>query len=169
MHPHIRLLRSDDIDPIADAFAALGWNKPATQYERYLAQQDAGERLVLVGFVHQAFAGYVTIAWLSEYTPFSVEQIPEIQDFNVLPQYRRRGIGTALMDEAERRIAERSDIVGIGVGLYADYGAAQRMYARRGYVPDGRGIMYDNQAVAPGSQVTVDDSLVLQLTKRLKA
>ena len=110
MHPHIRLLRSDDIDPIADAFAALGWNKPATQYERYLAQQDAGERLVLVGFVHQAFAGYVTIAWLSEYTPFSVEQIPEIQDFNVLPQYRRRGIGTALMDEAERRIAERSDI-----------------------------------------------------------
>jgi len=44
------------------------------------------------------------------------------------------------MDQAEQIIAERSDIVGIGVGLYADYGTAQRMYARRGYVPDGHGL-----------------------------
>ncbi len=41
----------------------------------------------------------------------------------------------ALMDAAEARAAERSAIVGLGVGLYADYGSAQRMYARRGYLP----------------------------------
>ena len=69
------------------------------------------------------------------------------------------------MDEAERRIAVRSPAVGIGVGLYTDYGTAQRMYARRGYIPDGRGVCYDTQPVRPGQAVPVDDSLVLFFTK----
>lgn len=166
--PHeltIRLLSSDDIAPIAAAFTALGWDKPASQYERYLAEQTVGDRVVLVAFVDDDFAGYVTIVWHSHYPPFAEANIPEIVDFNVLPFYRRRGIGSRLMDEAERRITERSPVVGIGVGLYADYGTAQRMYARRGYIPDGRGVCYDGQPVRPGQAVPVDDSLVLFFTK----
>jgi GNAT superfamily N-acetyltransferase len=168
MHPKLRLLQRNDIQSIAAAFAAIGWNKPVSQYERYLGQQDSGERVVLVAFVDGVFAGYVTIVWHSEYEPFHAAGIPEIQDFNVLPHFRRRGIGTALMDEAEHRIGERSSIAGIGVGLYADYGAAQRMYARRGYIPDGHGLIYDNRIVPPGAQVMVDDDLVLQFTKKLE-
>ena len=72
------------------------------------------------------------------------------------------------MDEAERQVGERSAIVGIGVGLYPDYGPAQRMYVLRGYVPDGRGVSYDNRQVAPGEVVPVDDSLALYFTKKLK-
>jgi hypothetical protein len=58
----IRPLEARDIAPIANAFAAMGWNKPAAQYERYLAEQREGRREVLVAFVEDgsAFAGYLT-------------------------------------------------------------------------------------------------------------
>jgi GNAT superfamily N-acetyltransferase len=122
---------------------------------------------VLVAFVDQQFAGYVTVRWHSDYPAFRAADIPEIQDFNVLPVYRRQGIGTRLLDDAERIIARRSPVAGIGVGLYADYGAAQRLYVRRGYVPDGRGIFVNERCVQPGEQVIVDDDLVLYFTKTL--
>jgi GNAT superfamily N-acetyltransferase len=163
----IRMLEARDVQPIASAFAAIGWNKPASQYERYLAEQLRGERLVLVAFLHEAFAGYLTIAWQSGYAPFREAGIPEIVDFNVVPQLRRRGIGSRLMDEAEQRVAERSAVIGIGVGMDSDYGAAQRLYVRRGYIPDGRGLSSNGRHVRWGEAVTVDDGLNLHLTKDL--
>lgn len=165
----IRRLQTRDIHPIADSFTAIGWNKPASQYERYLAEQEAGQRIVLVALVDGVFAGYVTIIWHSDYPYFRAENIPEIQDFNVLPHFRRQGIGSRLMDEAEQIIAQRSPVVGIGVGMYADYGTAQRMYVKRGYIPDGRGLFYNGVLVQPGESVPVDDDLVLHFTKRLSA
>ncbi len=164
----IRLLEAADIAPIAAAFAAIGWNKPAAQYMRYLSDQEAGQRTVLVAYLNDTFVGYLTIRWRSEYPPFAAEGIPEIQDFNVLPSVQRRGIGTHLMDVAERRVAERSTVVGIGVGMTADYGPAQRMYVLRGYVPDGRGLVSDNRFLQYGDQITVDDGLNLQFTKTLR-
>jgi GNAT superfamily N-acetyltransferase len=159
----IRALRDDDPEVIAAAFTALGWDKPVAQYEKYLADQRAGVRDVLVATVDDEFAGYLTVQWESSY----FDGIPEISDFNVLPKFRRRGIGTALMDAAEARVAERSQAVGIGVGLYADYGQAQRMYVRRGYLPDGRGLMYDNRPVPPGRTIPIDDAAALMFTKSL--
>lgn len=163
----IRLLETRDIGEIADAFAALGWNKPASQYRSYLADQEAERRVALVAFWNGVFAGYVTVVWRSEYAPFAAANIPEIQDFNVLPALRRRGIGTALLDEAERRIGERSPVAGIGVGLTPDYGAAQRLYVKRGYVPDGRGLTSGGEPVSYGQPLTADDDLVLYFTKEL--
>jgi len=167
MTTQIRLLQKQDIQPIADSFTALGWNKPASQYEHYLAQQESGDRVILVALVDAVFVGYITICWQSDYPPFREGNIPEIQDFNVLPRFRRQGIGGCLMDEAEHRIAERSSIVGIGVGMYADYGTAQRMYVKRGYIPDGRGLFFRAHFVVPGEWVMVDDDLVLYFTKSL--
>lgn len=161
----IRALRDGDPEVMSAAFTAIGWDKPVSQYEKYLAEQRAGGRDVLVATVDDQFVGYVTVRWESAY----FGAIPEIQDFNVLPTYRRRGIGSGLMDAAEDRVAERSAVVGIGVGLYADYGTAQRMYVRRGYIPDGRGLMYDNQPVPPGETVRNDDSATLMFTKSLRA
>ena len=76
-HLLIRLLEQQDIASIAAAFTALGWNKPASQYERYLAEQEANERVVLVALIDDDFAGYVTIVWHSHYPPFAEANIPE--------------------------------------------------------------------------------------------
>ncbi|WP_417419328.1 hypothetical protein [Hominenteromicrobium sp.] len=46
----------------------------------------------------------------------------------------------------EALAAETSDTVCLGVGLHSGYGAAQRMYVLRGYVPDGSGVWYEGCA-----------------------
>src|SRR4051794_2621038 len=115
-----RLFEARDIQPISAAFRTLGWNKPAAQYERYLSEQRAKLRTVFVVFLANSFAGYVTVFWQSDYPPFREASIPEIQDFNVLPDFRRQGIGSQLMDMAEQAVAECSSTVGIGVGMDTD-------------------------------------------------
>jgi ribosomal protein S18 acetylase RimI-like enzyme len=164
----IRRLESKDIPEIAHAFQAIGWNKPASQYERYLGQQELGVRDVYVAFVEGQFAGYLTICWESSYESFFVKSIPEIVDFNVLPTFRRMGIGTQLMDRAEREIAKISSVAGIGVGMTSDYGAAQKLYVLRGYIPDGLGLHWRDHHVHYHEDVIVDDNLALYLTKELK-
>jgi GNAT superfamily N-acetyltransferase len=167
--PEIRKLRPGDVDEVVAAFEAIGWRKPASQYVRYLDEQECGTRAVWVAFVDAAFAGYLTVNWSPAYPPFRDASIPEIQDLNVLPRNRRCGIATALLDRAERAIAERSGRAGIGVGMDGDYGAAQRLYVRRGYVPDGRGLTYRNRALRHGDETRVDDDLVLYLTREMTA
>ena len=91
--PIIRLLESQDISQIVKAFEELGWNKPESQYERYLMEQALEIRDIYVAFVEAQLAGYLTICWTSTYKPFREAKIPEIVDFNVLPKYRRQRIG----------------------------------------------------------------------------
>ncbi|HRE25581.1 MAG TPA: GNAT family N-acetyltransferase [Anaerolineales bacterium] len=164
----IRRLDDNDAETIAAAFTTQGWDKPADQYRRYAAEQADGLRVTLVAEIDGAFAGYLNVVWRSTYPGFRDADIPEITDFNVLIRYQRRGVGTLLMDAAEALIADRSPIAGIGVGLTANYGAAQVLYARRGYVPDGRGIFRGEQPVAPGESVIVGDDLALYLMRRLR-
>ena len=168
MEAKIRRLKSSDIPEIANAFQEIDWKKPASQYERYLAQQEAEVRDVYVAFVEGQFAGYLTICWESSYRPFFIKSIPEIVDFNVLPKFRRMRIGTQLMDRAEREIARISSTAGIGVGMTSDYGAAQRLYIRRGYVPDGLGLHWRDHHVQYHEDIVVDDDLALYLTKEMK-
>jgi hypothetical protein len=57
--------------------------------------------------------------------------------------------------------------MGISVGLYARFGAAQRLYVRKGYVPDGAGVSHDDIPVAAGDVRPIDDLLTLKLVKTL--
>lgn len=168
MNAHIRLFDNKDIPEITRAFEEIGWNKPAALYEQYFMEQTFKTRSVYIALVKGIFAGYLTICWRSSYENFRKANIPEIMDFNILPKFRRMGIGTQLMDRAEEEILRASSIAGIGVGMTADYGAAQRLYVRRGYVPDGQGLNWRHHSINYGEVVTVDDDLVLYLTKELK-
>ena len=163
----IQPLKYENIALIAEAFAEIGWHNPASQYERYLSEQESDQRLVLVATIKGTFAGYLTIVWESSYPPFRESGIPEIVDFNVLPKFQRQGIGTQLMDSAEEKIAARSSIAGIGVGLTRDYGAAHMLYIKRGYIPDGQGIISNESFCQYGDQVIVDDGLKICFTKQL--
>lgn len=167
MGENIRLLAITDAQPIAAAFATIGWSKPAEQFRRYFSEQQANERVVFVAERDGMFAGYVTLNRNPRYAPFRTSGVPLIEDLNVLPQFRRRGLGTALVGRAEEAAVVTDNRVGIGVGLTRDYGAAQRLYVRLGYIPDGNGIAYKEQPVPWGEQIVVDDALLLYLVKRL--
>ncbi|HEY0301756.1 MAG TPA: GNAT family N-acetyltransferase [Rhizomicrobium sp.] len=160
-------LQLSDIGEMVAVFQTIGWGgKDREQFERYLREQAEDARAVLLARWDGAFAGYVTVLWRSPYDLFAAQDIPEVRDFNVLPAFRRRRTGSALMDAAERLIAARSPVAGIGVGLHHDYGAAQRLYVLRGSVPDALGITSHGRRTNWGDIVPIDDDLVLWLTKR---
>lgn len=161
----VRPMVEADAASISAAFAAIGWHKPMDLFLRYVSEAATGARVSLVAERRGAFAGYATLQWMSDYPPFRDAGTPEIVDLNVLPGHRRHGVGAALLDRLEATAGERSPVVGLGVGLHQGYGAAQRLYVRRGYVPDGRGVMYDNAPVAEGATVPIDDAATLMLIK----
>lgn len=169
---NIRRLRESDITVMVEAFARANWPKTAIMFKKYLEEQQNGTRLIWLAYVDNQFAGYVTLLWQSQYKSFASAGIPEIMDLNVLPSFRNQGVGAQLLQRAEQEAATRGDIVGLGVGLYAGddggYGSAQRLYVKRGYVPDGKGITYNYQPTIPGNSYLLDDDLVLWFTKELK-
>ena len=164
----IRRALTDDAGWIQSGFdCCMGWTKPAGYFAACCAQQEGGEIVLLVAEDAGNYRGHTKSAWQPDYPYFRENGIPEIQDLNVLPSVRRQGIATRLLDTAEALIRERASTAGIGFGLYADYGPAQRLYIKRGYVPDGHGVAYRDHYVQPGHSVPLDDDLVLYLTKAL--
>ena len=161
----IRQMKEEDIQVIWATPDVTGHNRRKGLYRDYFREQEDEKRVVLLAFYNERFAGYVNIIWESDYPPFTVKEIPEISDLVVHRRLLRRGIATALVDEAERLIFQRSHLAGIAVGMYDGYGPAQIMYANRGYVPDGRGLMYHRKPVIPMEMVKVDDELLLYLIK----
>lgn len=162
----IRPLVEADISVIVSQFAQNNWPKSTSTFEMYFKEQQMNERLVWVAYSKDQFTGYVTLKWQSHYEPFRVKNIPEIMDLNVLPLFQSQGIGSALLKTAEDVAFEKYPTIGIGVGLYADYGNAQKLYIKHGYVPDGNGITYNYQPVKPGTNAPVDDDLILWLTHK---
>lgn len=154
---------------IVNAFKNINWSKPNSLFENYLIEQQVGECIVWLAYVRSEFAGYITLKRHSLYSLFAEQNIPEIIDLNVLPQFRKLGIGSHLLKMAEIEAAKISDIVGISVGLYAGddggYGAAQRLYVQHGYVPNGKGVTYNYQPAIPGNSYELDDDLILWFTK----
>ncbi|MEC0090597.1 GNAT family N-acetyltransferase [Paenibacillus macquariensis] len=168
MNISIRQVTENDPRIISDAFKEQCWDKPISLYERYIIEQNNGERVTLIAEVNGQFVGYVNVIWKSYYPAFREKNIPEVNDFNVLLKYRRLGIGSKLMDRAEEIISERSSVAGIGVGVFSDYGNAQVLYVKRGYVPDGKGIHNGQHYVEYGETVVIDHDIVLYLTKKLQ-
>ena len=112
--------------------------------------------------------GYASLLYYSVYPYFKNTHIPEIHDVWIADTERKKGLGTQLVTSLETLAKEEGFTrVGIGVGLYADYGPAQKLYYTLGYVPDGNGVTYKCQSVIPGNPYPVDDDLVLWLIKPL--
>ncbi len=162
-----RPIQKEDCFKISEAFTKQGWDKPVSQYQTYFAWQKAGKRDVIIAEIDGTFAAYLTIKWESDYLPFKERKIPEIVDFNTLKKFQRKGIGTALMNEAEQRIKKIANYSGIGFGLYKDYGPAQILYINRGYIPDGNGLVKNYQTIKYGEEIILNDELAFYLIKEL--
>ena len=164
----IRPAKQNEADWLQDSFAAgMGWRKADGYFASVLREQKAGAAVLLLALDLGEYLGHCKVIWLPDYPGFRERGIPEIQDLNVIRSRRRKGLASRLLGTAEELISRRADYAGIGFGLHADYGAAQRLYIQRGYVPDGRGVHYRDQPLQPGASVTVDDGLALYLVKKL--
>ena len=162
----IRKMKESDIKDLSRGFISQGWPGREEILARYFLEQEFGEREVLVAEVGGAVAGYITILPCAKQGPFA-EIYPELSDFNVFEPFQNQGIGKLLLEEAEKRVRLISDKVTLGVGLHSGYGPAQRLYIKRGYIPDGTGVWYQNHQPAMNAVCEDIGELVLYLSKNL--
>jgi GNAT superfamily N-acetyltransferase len=168
----IRTMQCDDIEKILLVLQEAYMIGREEQYRTYFnscyEQNQSKDRVTLIAFMDNEVVGYVNIIFKSKYPYFMENNIPEINDLYVVPAHRKSGIGKRLLEECERSAVSDYKYIGLGVGLYKDYGSAQRLYTKNGYRLDGNGLMYNNIPVAPGNQVYVDDDLLLYLYKDIR-
>ena len=163
----VRNMEQKDAQAIADAEIKQGWNASVEKYQKRLEDQESGIAISLVAEYLGKPVGYKNVYPAHTWGAFGGKGYPEIVDFGVLEEYRNQGIGTVLMDVAENISATYADTVYLGVGLHSGYGSAQRMYVKRGYVPDGSGVWYQDKMCGPYEKCVNDDDLVLYLSKKL--
>ena len=162
----IRKMKESDIKDLSRGFISQGWPGREEILARYFLEQECGEREVLVAEIEGAVAGYITILPDAKQGPFA-GMAPELSDFNVFEPFQNQGIGNLLLEEAEKRVRLISDKVTLGVGLHSGYGPAQRLYIKRGYIPDGTGVWYQNHQPAMNAVCEDIGELVLYLSKNL--
>jgi len=165
-----------DMDGLYRIAADMDMVNENKYFEKCFAEQKDGNRNILVAELSGRLIGYVQLNWTPLYSTFRRLDIPEVQDLNVVPEERGQGIGGRLVDVCEEivRKAGRSEI-GISVGLCQSYGAAQRLYIKKSYVPDGAGVCYDDVPLRAGELwstlwrrlMGADNLLTLKLVKVL--
>ena len=164
----IRPMREIDIEAIA-VNRCPAWSniqKSKDKWNNYYCEQQTSIRTVAIVEQNENILGYGSLLLESKYPYFA--GLPEVHDIWIYEEYRKKGIGSRLISWLENLAKEKGhqEIV-IGVGLYADYGSAQRLYVRLGYLPDGLGVTYDYQPTVAGQSYPLDDELILWLKKAL--
>ena len=162
----IRKMQESDIKDLSRGFISQGWPGREEILTRYFKEQESGEREVLIADLTSAVVGYITILPYAKQGPFA-GMAPELSDFNVFEPFQNQGIGNLLLEEAEKQVRLISDKVTLGVGLHSGYGPAQRLYIKRGYIPDGTGVWYQNHQPAMNAVCEDIGELVLYLSKNL--
>ncbi|MEZ5813159.1 MAG: GNAT family N-acetyltransferase [Alphaproteobacteria bacterium] len=166
----IRQAAREDLRILQKIAESMKSAKDIGYFELSFEYQDAGERFVFITEHEGRAAGYAMLSWTPKYGFYKVMGYPEIQDLNVLPEFRRKGIATAVITHCEDLARKNGQThMGISVGLTASYGPAQRLYVKLGYIPDGHGVTYDRQSVTHGEIRPVDDDLCLMMVKDLQS
>jgi GNAT superfamily N-acetyltransferase len=161
-------LKENLITAITESLIGTNVSRSEEYLIRCLRENEAFKRITCVALVGSEVAGLVNLIYESEYPFFKGNNIPEINDLLVHPKFRNQGIGKLLISEMEKEAAKTYAYIGLGVGLYKDYGSAQKLYTENGYILDGNGLMYKNTEVKPGRDVFVDDDLLLYLYKKIR-
>ena len=114
---------------------ALERDLPSPHHRRRAALHEAGTATFLVAWRDARPVGYLLVRWDGadeEIVHRLLGTFPELNAVTVRPQLQSRGIGSALIEDAERRVAERGcSRVGLAVGI--DNPRARALYERLGY------------------------------------
>lgn len=163
MNVDIRQADESDISSLYEFYQSIGQKDEG--YFETIFEKDC---VVLIAEKNNKTVGFGILNFEPKYSFYQKLEIPEIQDVNVLPEFRQQGIATALIESFENLARDQEvEHIGISVGLTKDYGPAQRLYCKLGYMPDGNGITYDRAYVDPRQQICVNDDLCLMMLKSL--
>lgn len=169
-HPLIRPLCKTDIPQIVSRYS-FPWSTPEqtqTLWNTYYQEQQDRVRTVAVIEENSEILGYGSLLRKPECPFFAQRNIPEVNAVWIDQDHRRKGLGTALIHWLENLAKQEGySQIGIGVGLYGDYGPAQQLYFQLGYTPEGNGITYKGEATVAGQSYPLDDDLILWLVKPL--
>lgn len=164
----IREATFKDLNLLRDISARLRQMKDVDYFEHQFDLAGEGKRVVLIAAADGEDAGYCILNWEPKYGYFRSLNIPEIQDLNVLPAFRQRGIASRMIEYCEKMALKKGrKLMGISFGLHAAFGPAQKLYVKMGYIPDGFGVTYDRKQVSAGEFRPVDDHLCLMMVKNL--
>lgn len=159
----IRAAQESDKNTLYDLYDRIG-KKDSGYFEECFERGST----ILIASWDGKDAGFCILNWSPRYSLYKKLNIPEIQDLNVVPESRRNGIATGLIEYCEELSRQAGkDSIGISVGLTKNYGPAQILYIRMGYVPDGYGVTYDRDGVEPYHSYPLDDNLSLMMIKPL--
>lgn len=132
-----------------------------------LKNQEKQECSALLALYQGEVAGYVFLYYKCKWGGLANCDIPGIVDLIVFEQYRKKGVATILMDIAEKIAQDYANKVYLDVCLSSEYGPAQRLYAKRGYIPDGKGVYYEEKVCETNAICKNNDELTLCLVKEL--
>jgi len=162
----VRIMDYDDIPLICKAD-----NDERESNIKYLRNQLENQKKqecsALLALYNGEIAGYVFLYYKCRWGSLANCDLPCVIDLIVFDKYRKKGIATVLMDIAEKIAKKHNDKVYLDVCLNSDYGSAQRLYVKRGYVPDGRGVYYEEKVCETNAICKNDDDLTLCMVKEL--
>lgn len=162
----IRSMRPDDVESIC--WESEDGSKDSREYlKRQIENQSQGNSLALLALYKGKPAGYVFLYYRCKWGGLGNQGFPGIVDLIVFKKYRNKGIGGQLMAAAEKEASRVSSRVYLDVCLNSEYGQAQRLYAKLGYIPDGKGVYYKEKVLAANAPCINDDELTLCLIKKL--
>lgn len=164
----IRSMAPEDAKVLYDTYLSYGWHPKMETYENYYREQQQGTRVVFIAELSGSVKGQCTLVLNPTEGPFGNSGIPEIEDLTVFFDVHNRGIGNRLLDAAEKEAAKAADRVYLAVGIHSGYGPAQRIYAKRGYIPDGTGVWYQGKVLDQYAPCMNDDDLLIYLSKQLR-
>lgn len=162
----VRIMNYADIPSICKADQDESESNIA-YFRRQLDHQRNRECSALLAQYNGETAGYVFLYYQCRWGSLAGRGLPSVVDLRVFEKYRRNGIATALMDAAEEIAKGCHHKVYLDVCLNREYGPAQRLYIKRGYVPDGEGLYYAGKICEVNEVYRNDDEMTLCLVKEL--
>ncbi len=144
--PELDILQATptDVEVIAPLFDAY------RQFYRKAADQEAARRFLFArlskaeSIVYYAISSARPVGFLQLYPVFSSTNLTRqwiLNDLFVLPDFRKRGVGRALMERA-RRLAEETQADGLTLETAVDNHTAQRLYENLGWRRDNEFYRY---------------------------
>jgi GNAT superfamily N-acetyltransferase len=134
----IRPIKKIEIEVINTMFKGQWKNKHLQRLEK----QERGDAVYLFAWIKDLPAGHLFLKWKGSADEFvhskTKEEIPDIEDLFVLDEYRKKGIGSLLLDFADS-LARDKGFRKTGLSVSVDDSMVKNMYLKRGFVDAGFG------------------------------